>query len=161
MNKYQIQNIFYYLGFMLADNKIINTSPDYLEEKSLSFFGKLGKNEFVSDIKNCYFSQKIDKQYDSLGFWYAYCKTWNVKQENYEIMNILNFILNSNINDTTNVIKNFKKYIGDVDIITDSDLSCKVHPKIVEHINKNIDLNCRYLKLININNINSINKNKK
>lgn len=158
MTTNQTRNIFYYLGVMLIDNKIINTSPDYLIEKSISFFGKLGKDEFISDIKNCYSTQRLDKKYDVLGFWYAYCKTWNVKQDNYEVMNIVNFILNSNINVTTNVIKNFKKNIGDVETIPDYDLSYKVHPNLIEHINKNVDFNSRYLKLISLNNIN---KNKK
>jgi len=127
MTKNQIHNLFYYLGIMLLDNKIISTSPDYLIEKSLSFFGNSGKNVFISDIKNKFFSQKLpDNKYDGYGFWFAYCKTWNVKQDDYEIMNILNFILSCNIKNHKNIIMNFEKYIGSVDVISDSDLSYKL-----------------------------------
>lgn len=150
MTNQQANNIFYFLGIMLMDNKIINTSPDYLEEKSLSFFGKLGKKEFVSDIKNIYQSQKISVTING-DFWYEYCKRWGVDQNNNKIMNIINFILNSNITNQKNVIHNYVKYIGEIDTITNSDLSCKIHPNIQTYIDKNIDFNSRYFKLLSLN----------
>ena len=41
MTNNQTHNIFYFLGIMINDNKIINTSPDYLIEKANAFFSKL------------------------------------------------------------------------------------------------------------------------
>ena len=43
----QIKNMFIYTGIMLLDNQILMTSPDYFQEKSIKFFGKLGKSEFI------------------------------------------------------------------------------------------------------------------
>ena len=145
MTKNQAYNIFYYLGIMLIDNKIINTSPDYLIEKTMIFFNKLGKNEFKGKNNNIYGSQKIDFSDE---FWLKYCKMWNIDMDEYEIYNIINFILNSNINDGTSVMKNFKKYIGDFDVVSDSNLSFTIHPKLLSHINNSIDINNRYLKLL-------------
>jgi len=145
MTKNQIHNIFYYLGIMLNDNKIIYTSPDYLIEKSMTFFNKLGKNIFICDIENNYKKQEID--YD-MNFWSKYCEIWKINKQDFELLNIINFILNSNINNTKNVIKNFEKYIGNIDIISDSDLSFKLHPILRSHINNSINFDSRYLKLI-------------
>jgi len=145
MTKNQAYNVFYYLGIMLNDNKIITTSPDYLIEKTTSFFNKLGKNEFISEVKNKYRSQRIDYSAD---FWSEYCKMWKIDNDEYEILNILNFILNSDIRDSKSVMKNFKKFIGDFDVISDSDLSYKLHPILLSHMNNSVDLNSRYLKLL-------------
>jgi len=144
MTKNQAHNVFYYLGIMLNDNKIINTSPDYLIEKTISFFGKLGKDEYISKVINVYSSQ-INNSAD---FWLEYCRIWNIDNNKYEIYNIINFILNSMINDSNSVMKAFKKYIGEFDTISDSDLSYKLHPKLLSHINNSIDFNSRYLKLL-------------
>lgn len=145
MTKNQAYNVFYYLGIMLNDNKIINTSPDYLIEKTTSFFNKLGKDEFISNIKNKYRSQKIDYSDD---FWSEYCSRWRINVDEYGILNILNFILSSDIRDSKSVMKNFKKYIGDFNIISDSNLSGKLHPILLSHMNHSIDFNSRYLKLL-------------
>jgi hypothetical protein len=147
MTKNQIENIFYYLGMMLINNKIISTSPDYLIEKSIIFFGVLGKNEFVSDIKNEYFSQRIDSEDD---FWSVYCKAWGVKQDNYEIMNIINFILSCNVEYPKSIFKNFEKYIGEINIISDLNLRFKLHPNLLVFIDNSVNFNDRYLKLISI-----------
>lgn len=137
MNKYQLKNLFYFLSIMKYDNILLSTSPDYLSEKSLSFFNKLGNKNFVPNIRN-------EK------FWIAYCKFWNIEENNYEILNIINFISMSYLSNSKNVIKNFKIFIGDVKYISDYDLSYKVHKKILDHIN-NIISNDRYLKLLSLN----------
>jgi len=147
MTNNQTHNIFYFLGIMINDNKIINTSPDYLIEKANAFFSKLGKDEFISNIKNIYRSQKLDYTTE---FWLSYCQIWHIDKNNFELLNIINFILNSNITDTKNVIQNFKKYIGDINIIPDLDLSFKLHPTLLIHINKSIDFDSRYLKLLSL-----------
>lgn len=148
MTKNNIHNIFYFLSiFSGIDNKLINTSPDYLIEKSLSFFNNLGKNVFISDIKSIPFSQRKNNNKIIDDFWFTYCRTWNVNQEDYKIMNIINFIFNSDIVNSTKTMKSFDKYIDVININTDTDLSFKIHPNLIKYINKNADLNSRYLKL--------------
>jgi len=146
MTKNQIYNIFYFLAIFKECDKIINTSPGYLIEKSSSFFNNI-KKYFIDDIKNIKFNQKVDNKYDGLGFWFEYCKTWNIDQDEFEILNILNFILNSNITDPKSVIKNFEKYIGDINTIPDLDLSYKLHPLLLNRVNKIVGVNSRYIKL--------------
>lgn len=64
---------------MSLETKFI--SPDYIKEKTLLFFNKLGKNEFIK-----YPGSNND-------FWVAYTDIWNIEQDDYELMNIINFIL--------------------------------------------------------------------
>lgn len=125
----QIHNIFIYIGILIMDNDIMTKSPDYIEEKSLCFFGSLGKNEYIKT------PEKI---------WKKYCKTWRVDSNNYELMNIINFLYD--VTDR-NVFSNFEKYIGDFEKIYENDLSHKAHFKLVTHINKIIDFDNRFFKL--------------
>jgi len=90
-----------------------------------------------------------DKYHEN--FWLEYCKLWKVKYNNYELMNIINFLLNilpphkgmkSNI-----TIHSFEKYIGEIDSVTDIDLSYMAHPILREYFIENINLNDRYCKL--------------
>ena len=136
MNRHQINNIFYYLGIMKYDSKILNISPDYLIEKSSVFFNSLGNDYFVENN----LTENI---------WIDYCKLWGVNKKNYAILNIINFILMSNLTNSQNVIKNYKMYIGNIENINDCDLHYKVHPILLGHINYAIS-NDRYLKLLSL-----------
>ena len=168
MNKNQIYNLFSYAGIMLLDNKLIMTSPDYLEEKTLAFLGRLGKDEFIKypEIKyksqnfertrrrlsnNKFIEEKIEynKIFDSFenDFWGEYCKIWSVDINNYKLMNIINFLLDSNITKTGSFFENFEKYFGDMSTISVEDLDYKAHLLILEYLDENIDFNSRYLKL--------------
>lgn len=99
MNIQQIKNLYTYTAILLSDNKIIFSSPDYLKEKSLKFFGKLGKSEFINFPKIKYQSQvpKCNSFWDinfevGFDFWEKYTKIWGVNQDDYELMNIINFL---------------------------------------------------------------------
>lgn len=168
MSKYQIYNLYSFIGIMLLDNKLIMTSPNYLEEKSLAFFGKLGKDEFIKypEIKSK--SQKFTRsrkrwvepgiidekiEYNSIfdffedSFWPEYCKIWGVDDNNYKLMNIINFLLSINITKPSSVFKNFEMFFGDTNTISDEYLDYKVHPILIEYLDENINFNDRYLKL--------------
>ena len=144
---------------MLIDNQIFTTSPDYLREKSLKFFGTLGKSGFIKFPKAKYTSQsifKVNYRYsDDDIFWKLYCKTWKVKEDDFELMNIINFLLNVSpvYNDNKKnlqkniIFSNFEKFIGDIEIINENDLSYMVHPVILKFLKDNMDFNCRFLKL--------------
>lgn len=128
MTAIQIHNIFIYLGILIVDGEITSKSPDYIEEKSLRFFDRLGKNEFIKKPHN----------------WDKYCERWNVDSNDFELMNIINFLNDVKIR---NVFDEFEKYIGDFEIINKNDLSYIGHFKIVEFINNSIDFNSRFFKL--------------
>jgi len=157
MNIKQISNIFYYTGIMLLDNKIITTSPDYLIEKSLKFFGKLGKPEFIEFPKISFDIQKSEIT-DNCDFWKKYCEIWHTKSDDYELMNIINFLLNVFpiyvVNSKKSLtFKQFEKYIGDLNSISEYDLSGLAHFKILEFINKHTDFDNRHFKLIYLKSI--------
>ena len=152
----QLQNIFTFTGIMLIDNDITMTSPDYFEEKSKKFFGKLGKNEFIHfpRIKyNYHTGKKFLENYNKFqeDFWIEYCKLWKVKSDNYELMNIINFLLNvlppHKKMKTSITINSFDKYIGNIESITNRDLSCMAHAKLREYFAESQILNDRYCKL--------------
>lgn len=132
------------------DNMIITTSPDYLEKKTLNFFGKLGKNEFIEYPKVKYRPQlaPILKGND---FWKLYCGIWKVDKNNYELMNIISFLLNTApIPIKSNegyAFKLFQKFLGDIESTSTENLSYMVHDKILEYFDENIDFNTRYFKL--------------
>lgn len=128
MTAIQIHNIFIYIGILMMDKNILTKSPDYIEEKSLRFFGQLGKNEFIKTPEK----------------WNKYCKVWKVDHNDFELMNIINFLYDMN---TKTVFKKFEKYICDFENINKNDLSYTAHAKLIEYINKNIDFDNRFFKL--------------
>ena len=138
-------NLFTYTGMMLIDNQILTTSPDYLREKTLRFFGTLGKLEYIDVPTPVYTSQGILDRY----FWPRYCDTWGVKKDDVELMNIINFLLNVpsifTKDDKNITFRNFEKYIGNLNSISDEDLSFMCHRKILELVKNN--MNDRVLKL--------------
>lgn len=154
----QLKNIFIYTGIMLIDNQIILSSPDYLKEKTLKFFGCLGKPEFIQFPKIKYNTQKLNIPLlidptiqPNINFWTAYCLIWNIKNDDYELMNIINFLLNilppcPNMKPSI-TINSFQKYIGNIESITTTDLSYMAHAKLREYFVENIKLNDRYCKL--------------
>jgi len=165
MNFTQIKNIYTYTGIMLLDNFIITTSPDYLKEKTLKFFHTLGKDEFI-EFPKIKFKNQISKIYpiENGNFWKTYCQIWNncpnnsrKIEEDYELMNIINFLLSVYPiyveNDRSLTIRQFEKYIGDIDIISKNDLSYVAHEKIIEFINTHMSFNNRYFKLLILNSI--------
>lgn len=169
MTANQIYNLFSYCGIMLLDNKLIMTSPDYFEEKTLAFLGKLGKDEFIEYPKIIYSYQKLqrtkhkrtkkwklkilnikyDKMFDKFeeDFWPEYCKIWNVDKDNYKLMNIINYLLNINWTKMSSLFDNFDLYFGDSDTISNKDLDYNVHPILLKYLDKNIDFDSRYIKL--------------
>lgn len=162
MNIQQIKNLYSYTAIMLIDNYIISTSPDYLKEKSLKFFGTLGKSEFInfpeikfqSQVSVLRMGKKVFNSKD-FDFWKKYTKNWCVGQDDYELMNIINFLLNVHpiyVEEKKSLtIKNFEKYIGDINLLSTRDLSYMAHFKITEYINKNTNFNNRYFKLMILN----------
>jgi len=170
MNKNQIVNIFIYYGIMVLDNQLIMTAPSYLKEKTLDFFGQLGKNKFINYPKITHGNQKLNlkfiewnrgkhkwedksknvhpnlKNYSD-DFWKKYCKIWNVENDDYELMNIINFILSFNITKQKLVLNNFEKYIGNLDSICEEDLDYKAHVLICDFIYENVNFDSRYFKL--------------
>lgn len=159
MTTNQIYNIFHYCGIMLLDNKLIITSPDYLKEKTLSFMGKLGKNEFIEFPKIKYSYQKFERIkrkwnrndiiFDNLedNFWSEYCKIWNVNENDYQFMNIINYLMNINFLKQNSFFDNFEKYFGYTNTISNKNLDYKVHPLLLEDLENYIDFESRYLKL--------------
>ena len=150
MNKYQLKNIFIYTGIMLLDNNIIMSSPDYLKEKTLKFFGILGKPEFI-DFPKIKFNNQKSETTNGVDFWEKYCEIWKVKDDDFPLMNIINFLLNVYpiyVETQKNLTYNtFEKYIGELDCISKVDLSYMAHPKIVEFLDEHIDFNNRFFKL--------------
>lgn len=140
----QIRNIYSFMGIMLLDNHLLTTSPDYFEEKALRFFGKLGKKEFVEFSKPKYHNANDN-------FWKNYRKRWKLDDNDFEIINIINFLLNVrppfDDKNKSDVFKYFEKFIGDIETIPTTDLSCYAHFKITEYLNKNINFNDRLFKL--------------
>jgi len=145
MKSQQIFNLFTYTGMMLIDNQILTTSPDYLREKTLRFFGTLGKSEYIDLPTPVYASQGILDRF----FWTRYCDTWGVKKNDVELMNIINFLLNVPSifikYDKNLTFRNFEKYIGDLDSISNENLSFMCHKKILEVVE--LTMNDRFLKL--------------
>lgn len=146
----KIQNLFIYAGIMILDerNTLINTSPEYLKEKTLLFFNKLGKDEFIN-LPNEIILWPNKNKFITYGpnFWEKYCDIWKISSNNYEIMNIINFLISIKQNDTFNsVFENFDKYIGNIKDISDEDLSYAAHHNIIDYLN-NVIFNSRYLKL--------------
>lgn len=146
----QIYNFFYYGAIMSLETKLVNISPDYIKEKTLLFFNKLGKNEFI-------------KGPGESGFWVAYTDIWNIEQEDYELMNIINFILSfdelmwtlsidEKNKQMSKIFNRFEKYIGDIEKINTSDLSYAIHYNLLKFVKKNINFDDRYIKLLCLNN---------
>jgi hypothetical protein len=133
------------------------SSPDYLKQKTYKFFNQLGKPEFIILPKP---KNKLQKEickhlrisYES-DFWTKYCTIWHTKNDDYEIMNIINFLLNVIPPYGKNFKKSptfdcFEKYIGDMELISKDNLSHMAHAKIIEHLDQNLNLeNDRYCKL--------------
>jgi len=116
----------------------MNTSPDYIEEKSVNFFGQLGRSGIVE-----FLSKKHEKFY--MGYWFMYCERWGVQYDNFELLNVILFIIYDR--NKENIIKLFEKYIGNTDIITNLDKKCLAHIKVLNYIDNTIDFNSRYFKL--------------
>jgi hypothetical protein len=133
-------------AIMLLDNKLLMTSPDYFEEKALRFFGKLGKKEFIEFSKPKYDRWNVDDN-----FWKKYRKQWKVDDNDFEIINIINFLLNVrppfDDKNKSDMLKYFEKFIGDIETVPENDLSCYAHFKIREYIDKHINFNDRFFKL--------------
>lgn len=154
----QIHNVFTYMGIILLDgnNKLISISPDYIKEKASCLLGQLGKNEFVEYpiVKYDKHQYHHDRLKDTKKFWKTYSKIWHIDDDDFELMNLINFLLNvrppydkyDNKN-KGDVLKYFEKYIGDIEYVPVYDLSCKAHFKISEYLNKHIDFNDRFFKL--------------
>ena len=175
MTATQIKNIFIYTGIMLLDNQVLLTSPDYLKEKTIKFFGTLGKSEFIKTpvIKfkfqklavvrlgklssTASFENKSEVQEnhpvttEGNDFWTNYCKIWSVKNDDYELMNIINFLLTIlppfAVYKKHITLNSFEKYISNIESVEKSDLSYMAHPHLREYFTKNLDLNDRYCKL--------------
>ena len=136
MKKIQIHNMFIYLGIMLIDNKLQSMSPDYIKEKTLKFFGRLGKSEFVRiPIKNRNFDFEL------------YCNTWKINRDDFELINIINFINDTVTLEKKKVFYNFRKYIGETDCILSKDLSHLAHTNISKYIDELVNFNDRFCKL--------------
>jgi hypothetical protein len=146
----QIRNIYMFMGIMLLDNKLLSTSPDYFEEKAKCFFGKLGKNEFVEFSKPKYFNATDDNFHKS-NFWKVYRERWKIDDNDFELINIINFLLNVrppfDNKGKSDMFKYFEKFIGNIETIPYYDNSGHAHFKIAEYINKHIDFNDRLFKL--------------
>ena len=138
MTKTQLYNLHIFQNiFLFNTSNIISSSPDYIKEKSIIFFGRLGKDYFI-DFKN----NKHSKVY--LRYWDLYCETWRINKIDYQILNIILFII---YNKENNIIKNFEKYIGNINIISNLDLKYTTNINTINYINNNIDYNNRYFKL--------------
>lgn len=148
----QIYNFFFYgaimsLGLSGVRNKLKYTSPDYIKEKTLLFFNKLGKNELI--------------KYPD--FWNEYTDIWYINETDYELMNIINFILSfdeimwtlsidEKNKQMSKIFNRFEKYIGDIEKINTSDLSYAIHYNLLKFVKKNINFDDRYIKLLCLNN---------
>jgi len=147
----QIKNVYYYTCIMLMDNMIITTSPDYLTEKSLKFFGKLGKNEFIEYPKIKYQSQLSSIVKPSTDFWKIYCRIWNIKSDDFKVMNMINFLLNVTPifieKRESQTFNEFEKFIGNIESTSKEDLSYMVNAKLLEYFDEHVDFNTRFFKL--------------
>lgn len=146
MKSQQIFNLFTYTGMLLIDNKILTTSPDYLREKTLRFFGTLGKPEFMHLPEPKW---TILSDWPNTDFWTSYCIKWTVRNDDFELMNIINFLLNIFPvfvkSDKNLTFRKFERYIGDLNLISNENLSYMCHKKILNVVELN--MNNRYLKL--------------
>lgn len=138
MTKTQIYNLHIFSYMFVIDNNIHTTSPDYIKEKSIRFFGQLGKNNIIE------FKNKRDKKI-YMEYWEIYCESWGTKPDDYQLLNMILFLLYNR--KKKNIIKNFEKYVGATDIIANLDLKYMAHPKLLTYIDNTINLNSRYFKL--------------
>jgi len=161
MNLNQIYNLFSFIGILSLDNDLILTSPDYIEAKTLNFLNfSLGKNEFIK-IPTSYYCSK-NYEHTTEKFWEDYCKIWKCDKEDYPLMNVFNFLLESNFpkhgifsehkEDHPKIsIELFEKYIGDIkDIEKDNSYKTRTHPNIRDYIKEYLDLYSRYIKLLTL-----------
>jgi len=131
MTKNQIYNLYIFIVLMLQDKGIIaNISPDYLEEKSLLFLNILGKNEFIQEPE----------------IWKEYCDIWKIDKDNYEIMNIINFLFNIP-NNQKKLLNIFEMYIGNIEKISKLELKHFAHKKLIEWIDDKGFIETRFMKL--------------
>jgi len=167
----QLYNIFTFTGIMLldVDTKLLTLtiSPDYIVEKSQRLLGMLGKKEFIQyPVMNPIL--KSDQNIaDGVDFWSDYSEKWKVNNENYELMNIFNFLFSicpphkvpqnnyyapdAKYFKPQRTLDFFEKFVGSLeDIPNDELLRRQAHFLIQEHIKDYIDYSCkvdRYLKL--------------
>lgn len=129
MTKNQFYNIYYFQYIMLTNYNILHISPDYLKEKSLLFLGKLGKNEFIKtpDANHMHPTQK------QKNFWKKYCKLWNIEDDQYDTMNIFNFLTNAS-NNPKKSLNNFEKYFGKINEIPNLELKHFIHKNLLNYI---------------------------
>jgi len=127
----KLYNLYTFLFIMVLDNDIFKTSPDYYREKCANILGiSGGKKEFV----------KYPERWDE------YSKLWKVDHEDYELMNIINFLLyvyNSGryILNPKSAINAYKNYIGGVNKIPTSEYIRKqAHAVIQEALDEAIKL---------------------
>ena len=154
MTSIQINNIFSYSTIMLIGNDLMLTSPNYLTEKTLCFFGKLGKDKFI-EYPTILLTKRIssgdtrstNSKLVEKNIWEEYCKTWGVDKNDYKLMNIINYLININFQKQNSFFNNFEKYIGNTKTISNKNLDYMVNPKLLEHIKKVNNFNTRYLKL--------------
>ena len=165
MNNRQIYNLFSYAGMMLLSNELIMTSPDYLEEKTLLFIGKMGKDEFIKYRLDCSneksgilhrYQYRLDCSNEKSGilhryhttsdFWNEYCNIWGVDKNNYRLMNVINYLFSVNFDKQSSFFDNFGIYFGSMDSISCEDLRYKVHFVLLEYLDDKIG-GSRYLKL--------------
>ena len=105
MNNRQIYNLFSYAGMMILSNRLLSTSPEYIEEKTLLFIGKLGRNEFIKFpeiLYSHYHNSMLDLLEDN--FWKEYCAIWNVNMNNYRLMNVINYLFSVNFDKQSSLL---------------------------------------------------------
>ena len=148
MNNRQIYNLFSYAGMMLLSNELIMTSPDYLEEKTLLFIGKMGKDEFIKYRLDCSNEKSgiLHRYHTTSDFWNEYCNIWGVDKNNYRLMNVINYLFSVNFDKQSSFFDNFGIYFGSMDSISCEDLRYKVHFVLLEYLDDKIG-GSRYLKL--------------
>lgn len=136
MNRTQIHNMFVYVGIMIAENDLLTISPDYIKEKTLAFFGILGKPEFIK-------TPTIRRHFN----FDTYCNYWKISNSDFELINVINFLNDINSLEKKEIFSNFRKYFGTTDYISSKDLSYLSHPTILKYINEKIEFDDRFCKL--------------
>lgn len=131
MTKNQIYNLYIFIVIMLQDKGlIVNISPEYLEKKSLLFLNMLGKNMFIQEPE----------------IWKEYCGLWKIEEDDYEIMNIINFLFNIPANQKK-LLNIFEMYIGNTKKISKLELKHFAHKKLIEWIDDKGFIETRFMKL--------------
>lgn len=144
MTKNQIFNLFNFCSIWM-DQKVENTSPNYILEKYNRLIGVKPYSYFIRKPNTLYKHNRWNLEFLSP-------ITKKEKEEYNRFLNILNFIEKFDYHCHPNYnLKIFKKYIGEIDNINDeSYYSTGIHPVLRDYTKSYLKEYERFIKLLTL-----------